>query len=109
MIFELCLGIIVCLPSIFVGVAKTRKAAVGKWEYICLDPYPIFPSRHEICIKPMRIIRGQRKSRQRTSVFRMGVISRKYKLSGAVSAAMCAGIEPPLYMERCRNGIGEDC
>lgn len=56
MIFDLCIGIIVYLPSVFVGIAKPRKAAIGKWEYICLDPYPIFPSRHEICIKPIRII-----------------------------------------------------
>lgn len=54
MVFALCLGIIVCLPSVFVGITKPRKAAAGKWEYIKMDPYPIFPSRHEACIKPMR-------------------------------------------------------
>lgn len=49
-------GIIVYLPAIFIGITKTRKAAVGKWAYIYLDQYVILPSRHEVRIKPMRII-----------------------------------------------------
>ncbi len=63
MIFKLCIGLIVYLPFIFAGVTKTGKTAIGKWEYIYLNPHPIFQSRHEVHIKPMRTI-----------VFRMGVV-----------------------------------
>ena len=55
MTIDLC-GIIVYLPTIFIGITKARKAAAGKWDYVCLDQYTIRPSRHEVRIKPMRII-----------------------------------------------------
>ena len=96
MVFALCLGIIVCLPSVFVGITKPRKAAVGKWEYIKMDPYPIFPSRHEVCIKPMRI---KRRAGHRTSVFPHefphGRDKSEYKIAGAAPPYTYAGNEPP--------------
>jgi hypothetical protein len=53
MIVSLCLGIIVCLPIILVGITKSRKSALEMWNYNPLISYSIIPSRHEKCIKSM--------------------------------------------------------
>jgi hypothetical protein len=51
MIFSLCLGIIGYLPVFFIGSTKSRKSALGVWEYEPPIQYDILPSRHENCIK----------------------------------------------------------
>ncbi|MCM1440465.1 MAG: hypothetical protein NC131_14875 [Roseburia sp.] len=105
-VIKLC-GYAIYLPIVFIGIPKARKAAVGKWAYINLDRYAALPSRHEVCIKPMRIIGNNVNPDGANRVLHGRNNQIKIEIR-AVATNKCLR-RPFEKMAHCRNGSGADC